>query len=49
MHLSCLLIDLLEQQKDRRTQLLSTLQNLEEFNDNSDDFWLKQYQRLLDK
>jgi E3 ubiquitin-protein ligase LRSAM1 len=47
--LSCLLIDLLEQQKQRRAQLLSTLQTLEEFSSNSEDFWLKQYQRLLDK
>jgi E3 ubiquitin-protein ligase LRSAM1 len=47
--LSCLLIDLLEQQKQRRAQLLSTLQTLEEFSCNSEDFWLKQYQRLLDK
>ncbi|XP_015834275.2 E3 ubiquitin-protein ligase LRSAM1 isoform X2 [Tribolium castaneum] len=48
IQLSCLLMDLLDQQKARRDQLLSTLQNLEEFN-NSDDFWLKQYQSLLEK
>ncbi|XP_044272440.1 E3 ubiquitin-protein ligase LRSAM1-like [Tribolium madens] len=48
IQLSCLLMDLLDQQKERRDQLLSTLQNLEEFN-NSDDFWLKQYQNLLEK
>ncbi|RZB40062.1 E3 ubiquitin-protein ligase LRSAM1-like [Asbolus verrucosus] len=49
LHLSYLLIDLLEQQKERRAQLLSTLQTLEEFSDSTEDFWLRQYQRLLDK
>lgn len=42
-------MDLQNQQKERRLQLLSTLQNLEECNDNSEDFWLKQYQVLLEK
>ncbi|CAG9763432.1 unnamed protein product [Ceutorhynchus assimilis] len=50
INLSVLLIDLLEQQKQRRAQLLSTLQIMEEFNsDNMEDFWLRQYQRLLEK
>lgn len=48
--LSYLLMDLLAQQKERRNQLLSTLQSMEdERNENIDDFWLRQYQRLLDK
>lgn len=44
-----LLLDLLDQQELRRTQLLSTIKALEESNDTADDFWLKQYQRLLDQ
>ncbi|XP_056639062.1 E3 ubiquitin-protein ligase LRSAM1-like isoform X1 [Diorhabda sublineata] len=49
-NLSVLLIDLLEQQKERRSQLISTLQTMEENNKESvEDFWLRQYQRLLDK
>ncbi|KAJ8934740.1 hypothetical protein NQ318_022812 [Aromia moschata] len=49
INLSILLIDLLEQQKERRAQLLSTLQSMEQSNESVEDFWLKQYQRLLDK
>ncbi|XP_018574898.1 E3 ubiquitin-protein ligase LRSAM1-like isoform X2 [Anoplophora glabripennis] len=49
INLSILLIDLLEQQKERRRQLLSTLQSMEDSTDSTDDFWLKQYQLLLDK
>lgn len=49
INLSFLLIDLLDQQKERREQLLATLQILENTNDQSEDFWLKQYQRLLEK
>ncbi|KAJ8967571.1 hypothetical protein NQ317_001783 [Molorchus minor] len=50
INLSILLIDLLEQQKKRRNQLLSTLQTMELSNEDTiEDFWLKQYQRLLDK
>ncbi|XP_072379383.1 E3 ubiquitin-protein ligase LRSAM1-like isoform X1 [Diabrotica undecimpunctata] len=49
-NLSMLLIDLLEQQKERRAQLISTLQVMEESHSESiEDFWLRQYQRLLDK
>lgn len=48
--LSMLLMELLSQQKQRRAQLLTTLQCIEdERNDTVEDFWLKQYQRLLDK
>lgn len=50
INLSILLIDLLDQQKERRNQLLSTLQCMEEFNsEHMEDFWLRQYQRLLEK
>ncbi|XP_023020535.2 E3 ubiquitin-protein ligase LRSAM1 [Leptinotarsa decemlineata] len=49
-NLSVLLMELLEQQKERRSQLISTLQIMEQSNNqNMEDFWLKQYQRLLDK
>ncbi|CAH1183755.1 unnamed protein product [Phaedon cochleariae] len=48
-NLSGLLMNLLDQQKERRTQLLLTLQVMEENNESIEDFWLKQYQRLLDK
>lgn len=45
-----LLTDLLDQQNCRRTQLLSTLKNLEISGDTAlEDFWLKQYQQLLDR
>nr|CAH7727914.1 unnamed protein product [Callosobruchus chinensis] len=47
--LSCLLISLMDQQKERQSQLISTLQDMEENSSDIDDFWLKQYQRLLDK
>ncbi|CAG9854751.1 unnamed protein product [Phyllotreta striolata] len=48
--LSVLLVDLLEQQKQRRSQLISTMQMMEESNiESEEDFWLRQYQRLLDK
>ncbi|XP_066147793.1 E3 ubiquitin-protein ligase LRSAM1-like isoform X2 [Euwallacea fornicatus] len=50
VNLSTLLMDLLEQQRERRSQLLSTLQTMEDnICDNSEDFWLRQYQRLLEK
>ncbi|KAG5896387.1 hypothetical protein JTB14_009592 [Gonioctena quinquepunctata] len=48
-NLSILLIELLDKQKERRAQLISTLQTIEENNESTEDFWLKQYQRLLDK
>nr|CAD7431954.1 unnamed protein product [Timema monikensis] len=55
--LSAMLVDLLSQQADRRRQLLNTLDEMErrrwisdqEKGEKSDeDFWLLQYQRLLD-
>ncbi|PSN33497.1 E3 ubiquitin-protein ligase LRSAM1 [Blattella germanica] len=53
--LSALLLDLLSQQAERRQQLLNTLSEMEkrrwidEERENKDgDFWLRQYQRLLD-
>ncbi|XP_019766531.2 E3 ubiquitin-protein ligase LRSAM1 isoform X2 [Dendroctonus ponderosae] len=50
LNLSRLLTDLLAQQKERRAQLLSTLQIMEEHSaEDSEDFWLRQYQRLLEK
>lgn len=50
LDLSILLIDLLEQQKQRRAQLISTLQTIEEQNSqNAEDFWLRQYQTLLER
>lgn len=50
LNLSILLIDLLEQQKQRRAQLISTLQTIEEQNNQStEDFWLRQYQGLLER
>lgn len=44
-----LLMDLLEKQNDRRSQLLSTLHNLEDKQDTEEDFWLKRYQDLLER
>lgn len=44
-----LLLDLLEQQGTRRAQLLSTLQNMEHLRQSREDFWLLQYQQLLDR
>ncbi|CAH0547478.1 unnamed protein product [Brassicogethes aeneus] len=49
INLSILLLDLLYQQKERRSQLVQTLSVLEEFSNDDEDFWLQQYQRLLDK
>lgn len=48
LNLSILLMDLLDQQNIRRTQLLTTIQSLEDCNPSAEDFWLRQYQRLLD-
>ena len=49
-NLSKLLTDLLEQQKIRREQLISSLKNLEDdFENVNQDFWLRQYQQLLDR
>ncbi|KAJ8927929.1 hypothetical protein NQ314_019559 [Rhamnusium bicolor] len=49
LNLSTLLVVLLEQQKERRSQLLSTLQVMEDQNSSIEDFWLKQYQIILNK
>ncbi|KAJ9589869.1 hypothetical protein L9F63_017024, partial [Diploptera punctata] len=53
--LSMLLLDLLSQQAERRQQLLNTLTEMErrrwvveEGESKDSDFWLRQYQRLLD-
>ncbi|XP_046397759.1 E3 ubiquitin-protein ligase LRSAM1-like isoform X2 [Ischnura elegans] len=49
--LSSLLVDLISQQAERRRQLLGQLEELEQRNKyfhSSEDFWLFQYQRLLD-
>nr|CAI5838670.1 unnamed protein product [Callosobruchus analis] len=40
--LSCLLISLIDQQKERQSQLISTLQYMEQNSTDIDDFWLKQ-------
>ncbi|XP_022908805.1 E3 ubiquitin-protein ligase LRSAM1-like isoform X2 [Onthophagus taurus] len=47
-NLSLLLMQLLEEQNVRRTQLLSTIKTLELNTDNSEDYWLRQYQQILD-
>ncbi|XP_050311720.1 E3 ubiquitin-protein ligase LRSAM1-like isoform X2 [Anthonomus grandis grandis] len=51
MNLSALLMELLEQQRLRRAQLLSTIKTMEQFkcDDVDEDFWLRQYQSLLEK
>ncbi|KAK3932095.1 E3 ubiquitin-protein ligase LRSAM1 [Frankliniella fusca] len=46
--LSALLVHLLEEQSIRREQLIHTLQEMERHRQDSSDFWLHQYQRLLD-
>ncbi|XP_071442686.1 E3 ubiquitin-protein ligase LRSAM1-like isoform X2 [Hetaerina americana] len=48
--LSALLVDLISQQAERRRQLLGQLEELERRNNfhATEDFWLFQYQRLLD-
>lgn len=44
------LIDLINQQNERRSQLLSTLQALDENKEAAiEDFWLRQYQGLLNR
>lgn len=48
--LSALLMDLLDRQNERRAQLLETLQSLEKKQDDVvEDFWLRQYQGLLNR
>jgi E3 ubiquitin-protein ligase LRSAM1 len=47
--LTYVLLDLLEQQDQRKKQLFTTLQRMEDQNDdNQQDFWLLQYQKLID-
>lgn len=46
--LSVLLIDLLGQQEMRRSQLIDTLQAMEQEKKTSPDFWLIRYQQLLE-
>lgn len=48
MHLVSLLDDLLDQQAKRRKQLIETLKEMESQTDKSTDFWLKNYQKLID-
>lgn len=48
MHLIYLLDDLLEQQNKRRKQLIETLKEMENETHKTADFWLKNYQKLLD-
>lgn len=49
-NLSALLMDLLDRQSDRRAELLETLQCLERSHDDAtEDFWLRQYQGLLNR
>ncbi|KAK9695945.1 Leucine rich repeat [Popillia japonica] len=48
-NLSSLLMALLDQQYMRRIQLLSTIKILEEKGDTGEDFWLFQYQLLMDR
>lgn len=43
-----LLDDLLNQQTKRRKQLIDTLKEMERETDNSTDFWLRNYQKLMD-
>lgn len=45
-----LLLDLIYQQNERRSQLLSTLKTLDENKEAAvEDFWLRQYQGLLNR
>lgn len=48
INLSILLMELLEQQNQRRTHLLSTLRTIEDSYDTAEDFWLRKYQQLLE-
>lgn len=49
MDLSALLVDLMDQQDRRKQQLISGLQRMQaEQQDRQSDFWLLQYQKLLD-
>lgn len=48
MQLSNLLIDLLHQKDIRHSQLVVTLRALESEKDSSTDYWLRNYQRLLE-
>lgn len=46
--LSMLLVDLLDQQESRRSQLIDTLQAMEMEKKTSSDFWLIRYQQLME-
>lgn len=48
MNLTYVLLDLMDQQEQRKKQLLDTLANMENQKQNEQDFWLLQYQKLLD-
>lgn len=48
MRLTFVLMDLLDQQESRRKELLDTLMCMEAQKRNEEDFWLLQYQRLID-
>ncbi|KAG4074140.1 hypothetical protein HA402_014345 [Bradysia odoriphaga] len=49
LNLTCILIDLMEQQESRRKQLFDTLIDIEQQNKfQQEDFWLLQYQKLID-
>ncbi|XP_025836994.1 E3 ubiquitin-protein ligase LRSAM1 isoform X3 [Agrilus planipennis] len=48
-NLSYVLLKLYEEQNQRRAELLSALNNVEEFSNTSENFWLQQYQRLLER
>lgn len=50
MELSALLMDLLVQQDIRRSEILDTLKTLEDnWDKKSQDYWLNQYQALLNR
>lgn len=48
MHLVTLLDDVLLQQNKRRAELIHTLKEMEKETDKTTDFWLKNYQKLID-
>lgn len=48
-NLTIVLLDLMDQQEKRKNQLIETLVDIERNQRNEDDFWLIQYQKLLDQ
>ena len=42
-------MQLLEDQSCRRAELLSTMKTLEQHEDCVDDYWLRQYQQLMNR